>query len=112
MNNICEFSSILSTILNKKHHIPEITDIYIPEPFIDFYEHFSGKKIIVVNDKEEDVTDSFIKEDIIIKSYLIKSKLYKYKYVDLDYEKKIERNDVHIYKTILYPSKSKSPNTN
>jgi hypothetical protein len=68
-------------------------------------------KIIVVNDKDEDVTDSFFNEDISVKEYLMKSKLCKYKFVDNDYEK-IERNDVYIYKTIFYPLKSKSPMTN
>ena len=111
MSYICEFSTIISTILNKKHHIPEITDIYIPDTFIDIFEKFSGKKIIVVNEQEEDVTDLFNKEDITVKSYLINSKICKYKYVDIDYER-LERNDVHIYKTIFYPPKSKSPNTN
>ena len=76
--------NILSTILQKGTE-PEP---YIPERLIDEFEKYSGKKIIVLNDKDEDVTDSFIKEDIITKSYLIKSKIYKYKYVDPDYEKK------------------------
>ena len=106
MGDICEWSSIISTILNKGHHIPEIKDIYIPEEFIDFYEKISGKKIIVINENEEDVTDLFMKEGEIVKSYLIKSKIYKYKYVNPDYEKKIERNDVYIYKTIFLPQYS------
>jgi hypothetical protein len=107
-----ELINELSTFCKKAHPLPDISDIYIPEPFIDIFEHFSGKKIIVVNDKEEDVTDSFNKESCLVRSYLIKEKICKYKYVDPDYEKKMKRNDVRIYKTIFYPPKSKSQNTN
>lgn len=110
LKDIREFKSIISSILIKKQQ--EFTDIYSPETFIDFYGKVIDKKIIIVNEQEEDVTDLFIKENHLVKCYLIKSKIYKYKYVDNDYEKKIERNDVHIYKTIFYPPKSKSQNTN
>ena len=99
----------LSAVCKKPHPLPDISDLYNPETFIDFYGKVLDKKIIVINENEENVTDSFIKESHLVKCYLIKSKIYKYKYVDLDYEKKKERNDVHIYKTIFYPPKSTPP---
>jgi hypothetical protein len=102
----------LSAVCKKPHPLPYISDLYDPEAFIDFYEKVLAKKIIVVNENEEDVTDLFIKESHLVKCYLIKSKICKYKYVDPDYEKKIDCNDVYINKTIFYPPKSKPPNTN
>ena len=102
----------LFAVCKKPHPLPDISDLYNPETFIDFYGKALDKKIIVVNEDEEDITDLFIKESHLVKCYLIKSKICKYKYVDSDYEKKIERNDVCIYKTILYPLKSKSPKIN
>ena len=102
----------LFAVCKKPHPLPDISDLYNPETFIDFYGKVLDKKIIVVNEDEEDITDLFIKESRLVKCYLIKSKVCKYKYVDPDYKKKIDRNDVHIYKTILYPPKSKSPNAN
>ena len=74
----------------------------------------SCKKLIVVNENGEDVTYSFNKESFLVKYYLLKRKICRYKCLtELDYEKRIdERNDVHIYKTILYPPKSKPPKTN
>jgi len=107
-----ELINELSAVFKKSHPLPDISDLYEPETFIDFYEKVLAKKIIVVNENEEDVTDSFLKESHLVKCYLIKSKICKYKYINPDYEKKIERNDVHIYKTIFYPPKSKPPNTN
>lgn len=88
-----------------------ITVLYLDNRLIHFFETTSHMKIIVVNDKDEDVTDEFNNENMSIKEYLIKSKLCKYKFVDKDYEKKIECNDVHVYKTILYPQESTPPKT-
>ena len=104
-----ELSDKLEEFYNKCFYI---TGLYLDNRLIRFFETTSHMKIIVVNDKDEDVTDEFNNEHISIKEYLIKSKLCKYKYVDHDYEKKIERNDVHIYKTVLYPPKSKSQKIN
>ena len=87
----------------------DIKNQHNANPLIKIREIISGMKIIVVNDKGEDITDSFYKEDTLIQYYLIKSKICKYKYVNLDYEKKIKSNDVYIYKTILYPPKSTPP---
>lgn len=100
--------NILEEFYNKCFYI---TGLYLDNRLIHFFETTSHMKIIVVNDKDEDVTDEFNNENISKKEYLIKSKLCKYKFVDNDYEK-IERNDFHIYKTVLYPPKSTSPKIN
>lgn len=74
---------------------------------------------IIINNKGEDVTDWFDKQDSLIQYYLIESKQCKYKFLwkneylkilkEHNDEHNYDRNDVYIYKTILYPPESTPP---
>lgn len=103
-------STIINLIYNKDTYAPGRGESGIKFP-----------NTIIVNDKGEDVTDWFNKQDSLIQYYLIKSRQCKYKFLleneylkilkEHNEEHNYDRNDVYIYNTILYPPESTPPKT-